>query len=129
MGSFVAAEALAQLHGPGDDTASVEMKSLLVPPAGAAAEALTGRPSPTWSVRESYLVDTPSLDLIRAGVEIRLRRRARGRFDLCVSTRRSGTTRAPEIPGVRAWSTTSCPGACGRTSRCAARSIAPRPPR
>ena len=98
MGSFVAAEALAQLHGPGDDTASVEMKSLLVPPAGAAAEALTGRPSPTWSVRESYLVDTPSLDLIRAGVEIRLRRRARGRFDLCVSTRRSGTTRAPEIP-------------------------------
>lgn len=98
MGSFAAAEALAQLHGPGDDSASVEMKSLLMPPAGAAAEALTGRPSPTWSVRESYLVDTPSLDLIRAGVEIRLRRRARGRFDLCVSTRRSGTTRPTEIP-------------------------------
>jgi hypothetical protein len=98
VGSFAAAEALAQLHGPGEDTASIEMKTLLVPPAGAAAEALTGRPSPTWSVRESYLVDTPSLDLIRAGVEIRLRRRARGRFDLCVSTRRSGITRPPTIP-------------------------------
>ena len=82
MGSFAAAEALAELCAPGDDGASVELKTLLVPPAGAAAEALTGRPAPTWSVRESYLVDTPSLDLIRAGVEIRLRRRARGRFDL-----------------------------------------------
>jgi len=33
VGSFAAAEALAQLHGPGDDSASVEMKSLLMPPA------------------------------------------------------------------------------------------------
>ena len=42
MGSFAAAEALAQLHGPGDDSASVEMKSLLVPPAGTARESRSG---------------------------------------------------------------------------------------
>ena len=69
---------------------SVELKTLLVPPAGSAAEALTGRHAPTWSVRQTYLLDTAALDLLRAGVEVRLRRRARGRFDLSVSSRRSG---------------------------------------
>jgi len=98
VGSFAATEALAELCAPGDEAVSIELKTLLVPPAGAAAEALTGRPAPTWSVRESYLVDTPSLDLIRAGVEIRLRRRARGRFDLAVSTRRSGVSRDGPVP-------------------------------
>lgn len=49
-----------------------------------------------------YLLDTATLDLVRAGVEIRLRRRARGRYDLSVSARRSGTTRERITPrGVR----------------------------
>lgn len=49
-----------------------------------------------------YLLDTPTLDLVRAGVEVRLRRRARGRYDLSVCARRSGTARERVIPpGVR----------------------------
>jgi hypothetical protein len=49
-----------------------------------------------------YLLDTPALDLVRAGVEVRLRRRARGRYDLSVCARRSGTARERVIPpGVR----------------------------
>ncbi|MGQ0573475.1 MAG: hypothetical protein ACT4RN_04630 [Pseudonocardia sp.] len=49
-----------------------------------------------------YLLDTPTLDLVRAGVEIRLRRRARGRYDLSVCARRSGTARSRvTVPGVR----------------------------
>src|SRR5690625_1280076 len=81
---------------------SVELKTLLVPPADGVAEALTGRPAPTWSVRQMYLLDTGTLDLVQAGVEIRLRRRARGRYDLSVSARRSGTARERIPPrGVR----------------------------
>ncbi|GAA4908425.1 hypothetical protein EV188_101959 [Actinomycetospora succinea] len=91
MGRFGSAEALRWLSTHGVHADSVEMKTLVVPPAGAAAEALTGRHGPTWSVRQSYLLDTADLDLLRAGVEVRLRRRARGKFDLAVSARRRGT--------------------------------------
>lgn len=91
MGRFGSAEALRWLSTHGTHADSVEMKTLLAPPAGAAAEALTGRHAPTWSVRQSYLLDTEELDLLRAGVEVRLRRRARGKFDLAVSARRRGT--------------------------------------
>ena len=91
MGRFGSPEALAWLTNHGVHADSVELKALLVPPAGAAAEALTGRRAPTWSVRQTYLVDTEALDLLRAGVEVRLRRRARGRFDLTVSARHLGT--------------------------------------
>lgn len=90
MGRFGSPEALEWLRAHGTPTDSVELKALLVPPAGAAAEALTGRHAPTWSVRQTYLLDTADLDLLQAGMEIRLRRRARGRFDLSVSARRTG---------------------------------------
>lgn len=102
MWRFGSREALSRLSNHAAHADSVELKTLLVPPAGPAAEALTGRCAPTWSVRQSYLLDTADLHLVRAGVEIRLRRRARGRFDLSVSTRRSGTARGRPIPrGVR----------------------------
>lgn len=102
MWRFGSPEALSRLGGSGAHAGSVELKTLLVPPAGPAAEALTGRRAPTWSVRQTYLLDTADLDLVRAGVEIRLRRRARGRFDLSVTTRRSGTARGRPVPrGVR----------------------------
>lgn len=102
MRRFGSPEALARLGTNGAHADSIELKTLLVPPAGPAAEALTGRREPTWSVRQSYLLDTPTLDLVRAGVEIRLRRRARGRYDLSVSARRSGTAHESTIPpGVR----------------------------
>ncbi|MDN5930719.1 MAG: hypothetical protein L0I24_06615 [Pseudonocardia sp.] len=98
MWRFGSREALSWLSTNGAHVDSVEFKTLLVTPAGPAAEALTGRRAPTWSVRQSYLLDTEALDLVRAGVEIRLRRRARGRFDLAVCTRRSGTARERAIP-------------------------------
>lgn len=102
MRRFGSPEALAWLSTNGAHTDSVELKTLLVPPAEAAAEALTGRCAPTWSVRQMYLLDTSALDLVRAGVEARLRRRARGRYDLAVSARRSGTARERVTPrGVR----------------------------
>ncbi|MCD2188207.1 hypothetical protein [Actinomycetospora soli] len=85
-------EALSRLtaeHGLAD---SVELKTLLAGPAGPVAEVLTGRAAPTWSTRRSYLVDTPALDLLRVGIEVRLRRRARGRYDLAVSARRAGSS-------------------------------------
>jgi hypothetical protein len=95
---FGSRESLTWLSTHGGHADSVELKTLLVPPAGPAAEALTGRRAPTWSVRQVYLLDTAGLDLLRAGVEIRLRRRARGRYDLSVSARRSGTDRERVIP-------------------------------
>jgi len=98
VGRFGSTEALVWLASRGVHADSVELKTLLVPPAGAAAEALTGRRAPTWSVRQTYLLDTAELDLLHAGVEIRLRRRARGRFDLAVSARRRGTDRAQAVP-------------------------------
>ncbi|PVZ14382.1 hypothetical protein [Actinomycetospora cinnamomea] len=98
MGRFGSTEALAWLAARGVHADSVELKTLLVPPAGAAAEALTGRRAPTWSVRQTYLLDTPEMDLLRVGVEIRLRRRARGRFDLAVSAQRRGTDREQPVP-------------------------------
>ncbi len=98
MGRFGSAEALAWLGVHGAHADSVELKALLVPPARSAAEALTGRHAPTWSVRQTYLLDTEALDLLRAGVEVRLRRRARGRFDLAVSARRRGTDREQTVP-------------------------------
>jgi hypothetical protein len=49
-------------------------------------------------VRQTYLLDTADLDLLTAGVEVRLRRRSRGRFDLAVSVRRRGTDRDLIIP-------------------------------
>ncbi len=98
MGRFGSTEALAWLAALGTHADSVELKTLLAPPAGAAAEALTGRRAPTWSVRQTYLLDTTALDLLRAGVEIRLRRRARGRFDLAVSARHPGTARDLFVP-------------------------------
>ena len=91
MGRFGSTDAMAWLATHGVHADSVELKTLLVPPAGAAAEALTGRHGPTWSVRQTYLLDTEDLDFLQAGVEIRLRRRARGKFDLAVSARRRGT--------------------------------------
>jgi hypothetical protein len=94
-------EALARLCADGSPADSVELKALLATAAGPAAEALTGRPSPTWSERRTYLIDTEALDLLRAGVEIRLRRRARGRYDLAVSAQRRGTTGEPAPRGVR----------------------------
>lgn len=102
MRRFGSPEALARLSARCADADSVELKTLLVPPAGPVAEALTGRCAPTWSVRQTYLLDTPALDLLEAGVEVRLRRRARGRFDLSVSTCRSGGARRRTFPrGVR----------------------------
>jgi hypothetical protein len=98
LGRFGSAEALACLAASGAHADSVELKAHLTPPAGAAAEALTGRRAPTWSVRQTYLLDTEVLDLLRAGVEIRLRRRARGRFDLAVSVHRAGTARGRAVP-------------------------------
>lgn len=98
MGTFRSAEALAWLGAQAAHADSVELKTLLVPPAGAAAEALTGRRAPQWSVRQTYLLDTGALDLLRAGVQIRLRRRARGRFDLAVSAHRRGTVRERVVP-------------------------------
>jgi hypothetical protein len=99
---FGSPDALARLVTDGAHVDSVELKALLLPPAGRAAEALTGRRAPTWSVRQVYLLDTAELDLVRGGVEIRLRRRSRGRFDLSVSAHRSGST-CDRIPprGVR----------------------------
>jgi hypothetical protein len=95
-------DALARLCTGSCHADSVELKALLRTPADEAAEALTGRPSPTWSERRTYLLDTEALDLLRAGVEIRLRRRARGRYDLAVSSRRAGTDRERNVPrGVR----------------------------
>jgi hypothetical protein len=87
------------IDGPPAD--SVELKALLATAAGSAAEALTGRPSPTWSERRTYLIDTDALDLLQAGIEIRLRRRARGRYDLAVSAQRSGTAGGSAPRGVR----------------------------
>ncbi|MBW0116388.1 hypothetical protein [Pseudonocardia abyssalis] len=102
MRRFGSPEALARLGSHCAHADSVELKTLLLPPAGPAAEALTGRCAPTWSVRRMYLLDTPDLDLVRAGVEVRLRRRARGRYDLSVCARRSGTARRQAVPaGVR----------------------------
>ncbi|NMO90893.1 hypothetical protein [Actinomycetospora sp. TBRC 11914] len=102
MPRFGPPEALARLCTGGAHADSVELKALLRTPADRAAEVLTGRPSPTWSERRTYLLDTEALDLLRAGVEIRLRRRARGRYDLAVSARRTGTTPDRTAPrGVR----------------------------
>ncbi|MCD2197327.1 hypothetical protein LQ327_28535 [Actinomycetospora endophytica] len=70
----------------------------LAGPAGAAAELLTGRSSLAWSQRRMYLLDTPALDLLRAGVEVRLRGRARGRYDLAVSARRAGPVDEADVP-------------------------------
>ncbi|WP_018334413.1 hypothetical protein [Actinomycetospora chiangmaiensis] len=91
MARFGTPEALSRLSVTDGLADSVELKALLAGPAGPAAEALTGRAAPTWSTRRSYLVDTPGLDLLRVGVEVRLRRRARGRYDLAVSARRVGS--------------------------------------
>ncbi|MBW0090974.1 hypothetical protein I4I73_09690 [Pseudonocardia sp. KRD-184] len=102
MRRFGSPEALARLSARCAHADSIELKTLLVSPAVPAAEALTGRCAPTWSVRQMYLLDTPTLDLLQAGVEIRLRRRARGRFDLSVSACRNGPARRRSFPrGVR----------------------------
>jgi hypothetical protein len=86
-----------------EDVDSVEVKILLAPGPEAAARALTGRETPRWRLRRLYLLDTPDLAIARSGVELRLRRRARGRHDLTVRARRrhgSGTRRA-RPPGAR----------------------------
>jgi hypothetical protein len=81
---------------------SVEVKILLGPGPEAAAEALTGRSTTRWRLRRVYLLDTPDLDFARSGVEMRLRRRARGRHDLTVrARRRHGTAHRPQPPGAR----------------------------
>ncbi|MCD2195401.1 hypothetical protein LQ327_18690 [Actinomycetospora endophytica] len=81
---------------------SVEVKILLGPAADAAAAALTGRTTSRWRLRRVYLLDTPDLDFARSGVEMRLRRRARGRHDLTVrARRRHGGARRPQPPGAR----------------------------
>lgn len=89
---------LAWLSSHGSYAHGVELKLLLATPAGAAARSLTGRTAPRWRTRRHYLIDTPGLELARAGVEIRLRRRARGRHDLAVRARRTvdpGSRAAP----------------------------------
>jgi hypothetical protein len=86
-----------------EDVDSVEVKILLGPGPEAAARALTGRDTPRWRLRRLYLLDTPDLTIARSGVELRLRRRARGRHDLTVRARRrhgSGTLRS-RPPGAR----------------------------
>jgi hypothetical protein len=98
VAEFGSTETTGWLSVHGAPAASVELKTLLVPPSGAAAEALTGRRAPAWSVRQTYLVDTEALDMLRVGVEIRLRRRARGRFDLAVSAHRSDLVRDRILP-------------------------------
>ena len=102
MARFGSPEELTWLECHGSSVDSVELKAPLVPPVGPLAEALTGRAAPNWSVRQMYLLDTVALDLVRAGVEVRLRRRARGRYDLAVSAHRGGTDQsATTPPGVR----------------------------
>lgn len=81
---------LSWLDSYGSYADGVELKLLLATPAIIAARSLTGRAAPRWRTRRHYLIDTPGLDLARAGVEIRLRRRARGRHDLAVRARRVG---------------------------------------
>lgn len=81
---------------------SVEVKILLGPGPETAAAALTGRSTSRWRLRRVYLLDTPDLDFARSGVEMRLRRRARGRHDLTVRARdRHGAARRPQPPGAR----------------------------
>jgi hypothetical protein len=86
-----------------EDVDSVEVKILLGPGPEAAARALTGRETPRWRLRRLYLLDTPDLAIARSGVELRLRRRARGRHDLTVRARRrhGSGTRRPRPPGAR----------------------------
>ncbi|MDL5156629.1 hypothetical protein [Actinomycetospora termitidis] len=98
MARFGTPEALVQLSTHTAPADSVELKTSLRSSPDAAAEALTGRPAPTWSTRQTYLVDTAGLDLLRAGVEVRLRRRARGRYDLAVSARRTGSSACCRTP-------------------------------
>lgn len=81
---------------------SVEVKVLLGLGSDAAAAALTGRSGCRWRLRRVYLLDTPELDFARSGVQMRLRRRARGRHDLTVRARRPyGTVDGPPPPGAR----------------------------
>ena len=85
------------------DVDSVEVKVLLGPGPDVAAEALIGRSTTRWRLRRVYLLDTPDLDFAHAGVEMRLRRRARGRHDLTVRARRRhrGGARRARPPGAR----------------------------
>jgi hypothetical protein len=85
------------------DADSVEVKILLGPGPEQAAAALTGRTSPRWRLRRLHLLDTPELLIARSGVEMRLRRRARGRHDLTVRARRRHDDgyRRPYPPGAR----------------------------
>lgn len=102
MPMFGSPGALDWLGAHGGHADSVELKALLVPPANPIAEVLTGRAEPTWSARRMYLLDTAGLELVATGVEVRLRRRARGRYDLAVSTRRNaGRARATTPPAAR----------------------------
>ena len=86
-----------------EDVDSVEVKILLGPGPETAATALTGRDAPRWRLRRLYLLDTPDLTIARSGVELRLRRRARGRHDLTVRARRrhGSGIRRPRPPGAR----------------------------
>lgn len=98
MGRFSSPDALAWLSAHGARADSIELKAPLPPPAEPAAEALTGRRAPTWSMRQTFLLDTPELALVRAGVEVRLRLRSRGRYDLAVSARRDGASPDGHMP-------------------------------
>lgn len=85
------------------DAESVEVKILLGHGPETAARALTGRAAPRWRLRRLHLLDTPDLVIARAGVEMRLRRRAHGRHDLTVRARRrhDERRRRPLPPGAR----------------------------
>lgn len=86
-----------------EDVDSVEVKVLLGSGPEKAAAALTGRAAPRWRLRRLHLLDTPELTIARSGVEMRLRRRARGRHDLTVRARRrhGPASRRPRPPGAR----------------------------
>jgi hypothetical protein len=96
------------------DADSVELKMLLAAEPDTAAARLTGRGSPRWRTRQMHLLDTPGLSLARAGLEVRLRRRARGRHDLTVRVRHHDAGPSGRPSGARV-ELDLLPGAAWRT--------------
>lgn len=99
----------------GCDADSVELKMLLAVEPDAAATLLTGRRAPRWRTRQVHLIDTSDLGLARAGFEVRLRRRARGRLDLVVRARSPWVGSSARPSGARV-ELDVLPGAAWRTT-------------